>query len=51
MATHIRYYLGDKVGIYFAWLGFYTQMLSYASFVGFIIMIYGVATLFSYPPV
>uniref|UniRef100_A0A672Q118 Anoctamin n=2 Tax=Sinocyclocheilus grahami TaxID=75366 RepID=A0A672Q118_SINGR len=40
----IRKYYGEKIGIYFAWLGFYTEMLSYAAVVGLLCFIYGVAT-------
>uniref|UniRef100_A0A8C1W2L9 Anoctamin n=1 Tax=Cyprinus carpio TaxID=7962 RepID=A0A8C1W2L9_CYPCA len=37
-------YYGEKIGIYFAWLGFYTEMLSYAAVVGLLCFIYGVAS-------
>uniref|UniRef100_A0A9J8CU40 Anoctamin n=1 Tax=Cyprinus carpio carpio TaxID=630221 RepID=A0A9J8CU40_CYPCA len=40
----IRKYYGEKIGIYFAWLGFYTEMLSYAAVVGLLCFIYGVAS-------
>ncbi|XP_017578355.1 anoctamin-5 isoform X2 [Pygocentrus nattereri] len=40
----VRKYYGEKIGIYFAWLGFYTEMLFYAAVVGLICFIYGVAT-------
>ncbi|XP_076863653.1 anoctamin-5 isoform X2 [Brachyhypopomus gauderio] len=40
----IRRYYGEKIGIYFAWLGFYTEMLFYAAVVGLACFIYGVAT-------
>lgn len=40
---HRKYY-GEKIGIYFAWLGFYTEMLSYAAVVGLLCFIYGLAT-------
>uniref|UniRef100_A0A8C1W374 Anoctamin n=1 Tax=Cyprinus carpio TaxID=7962 RepID=A0A8C1W374_CYPCA len=39
-----RKYYGEKIGIYFAWLGFYTEMLSYAAVVGLLCFIYGVAS-------
>ena len=45
-----RKYFGEKIGIYFAWLGFYTMMLIPASVVGFIVFIYGVATVWSDVP-
>ncbi|XP_035251016.1 anoctamin-1-like isoform X2 [Anguilla anguilla] len=40
----IRKYFGDKIGLYFAWLGVYTQMLIPASLVGIIVFLYGCAT-------
>ncbi|KAA0720812.1 Anoctamin-6 Small-conductance calcium-activated nonselective cation channel [Triplophysa tibetana] len=40
----IRKYYGEKVGIYFAWLGFYTVMLTLAAVVGLGCFIYGFAT-------
>lgn len=46
----IRKYFGEKVGIYFAWLGFYTQMLIPASIAGLVVFVYGLATLFEDVP-
>ena len=40
----LRRYFGEKVGIYFTWLGFYTTWLLPASIVGLIVMIYGLTT-------
>ncbi|XP_058500899.1 anoctamin-5 isoform X3 [Solea solea] len=40
----IRKYYGEKIGIYFAWLGFYTEMLLFAAVVGTICFIYGLLT-------
>ncbi|MBN3279928.1 ANO5 protein, partial [Polyodon spathula] len=40
----IRKYYGEKIGIYFAWLGFYTEMLFYAAVVGLICFCYGAFT-------
>uniref|UniRef100_A0A8D0MYL6 Anoctamin n=1 Tax=Sus scrofa TaxID=9823 RepID=A0A8D0MYL6_PIG len=37
-------YFGEKIGLYFAWLGVYTQMLIPASVVGIIVFLYGWAT-------
>ncbi|XP_061107798.1 anoctamin-6-like [Conger conger] len=37
----IRKYYGEKIGIYFAWLGFYTSMLILASVAGLGCFIYG----------
>uniref|UniRef100_A0A8C4GVY0 Anoctamin n=1 Tax=Dicentrarchus labrax TaxID=13489 RepID=A0A8C4GVY0_DICLA len=39
-----RKYYGEKIGIYFAWLGFYTEMLLFAAIVGTICFIYGFLT-------
>ncbi|KAM4617455.1 anoctamin-5 isoform 2-T2 [Discoglossus pictus] len=41
----IRKYYGEKIGIYFAWLGFYTEMLFFAAIVGFICFLYGLITM------
>ncbi|XP_068611495.1 anoctamin-6 [Brachionichthys hirsutus] len=40
----IRKYYGEKIGIYFAWLGFYTVMLALAAVVGLGCFIYGYRT-------
>uniref|UniRef100_A0A7N4NI66 Anoctamin n=1 Tax=Sarcophilus harrisii TaxID=9305 RepID=A0A7N4NI66_SARHA len=39
-----RKYFGEKVGLYFAWLGVYTEMLIPASIVGIIVFLYGCLT-------
>lgn len=44
---HIRYYFGEKIGLYFAWLGFYTSMLIPASVVGLAVFIYGLAIMYT----
>lgn len=36
-----RKYYGEKIGIYFAWLGFYTEMLFFAAVMGVICFTYG----------
>ncbi|XP_040183837.1 anoctamin-5 isoform X2 [Rana temporaria] len=41
----IRKYYGEKIGIYFAWLGFYTEMLFFAAVVGFFCFLYGWITM------
>ncbi|XP_053576348.1 anoctamin-5 isoform X3 [Bombina bombina] len=41
----IRKYYGEKIGIYFAWLGFYTEMLFLAAIVGLICFLYGLITM------
>ncbi|XP_054152874.1 anoctamin-7-like [Oppia nitens] len=38
---HIRDYFGEKITIYFAWLGFYTSWLIPASIVGVLVFLYG----------
>ncbi|XP_045928451.1 anoctamin-2b isoform X2 [Micropterus dolomieu] len=40
----VRKYFGEKIGLYFAWLGVYTQLLIPASIVGITVFGYGVAT-------
>ncbi|XP_065061401.1 anoctamin-7-like [Rhopilema esculentum] len=42
---HIRFYFGEKIGLYFAWLGQYTAWLILPSFVGLLVFIYGVLTI------
>lgn len=44
---HFRRYFGEKIGIYFTWLGFYTTWLLPASIVGFIVFLYGLSTVFN----
>ncbi|XP_014904621.1 anoctamin-4 isoform X1 [Poecilia latipinna] len=41
----IRRYFGEKIGLYFAWLGWYTGMLFPAAVVGLFVFLYGVFTL------
>ncbi|XP_049855202.1 anoctamin-4-like [Schistocerca gregaria] len=43
----IKKYFGDKIGLYFAWLDFYTKMLIPAAIVGLLCFLYGAATLYS----
>lgn len=38
-----RKYYGERIGIYFAWLGFYTEMLFFAATVGLVCFIYGLS--------
>ncbi|XP_049779598.1 anoctamin-7-like isoform X7 [Schistocerca gregaria] len=44
---HIREYFGEKIAIYFAWLGFYTGWLLPAAVVGLLVFMYGVCTMHS----
>ncbi|KAM7350401.1 anoctamin-3-like [Cochliomyia hominivorax] len=41
---HIKEYFGAKVAIYFAWLGFYTNMLLPLSLLGLMYLLYGFLT-------
>jgi hypothetical protein len=40
----VRRYFGEKIAIYFVWLGYYTSALVVPAFVGILIFIYGLAT-------
>ncbi|XP_046840344.1 anoctamin-5-like [Xenia sp. Carnegie-2017] len=46
----IRKYFGEKIGIYFAWLGFYTIFLFPPAIIGIINVIYGLARFGDYTP-
>ncbi|XP_018604157.1 anoctamin-7 [Scleropages formosus] len=39
---HIREYFGEKVALYFAWLGFYTGWLLPAAIVGLLVFLFGI---------
>ncbi|XP_056596435.1 anoctamin-9 [Triplophysa dalaica] len=41
--TNIRNYLGEKVALYFLWLGWYTFLLIPASLIGIVVFLYGLA--------
>lgn len=47
---YIKDYFGVKIALYFAWLGFYTHTLIFASIVGLFCFFYGLATLSSNIP-
>lgn len=47
---YVKEYFGVKIGLYFAWLGFYTYMLIPASIVGVLCFLYGCLTLNSNEP-
>ncbi|XP_048836099.1 anoctamin-7 isoform X2 [Brienomyrus brachyistius] len=39
---HVREYFGEKIALYFAWLGFYTSWLLPAAVVGLLIFLFGI---------
>jgi len=39
-----RKYFGEQIGLYFAWLGVYTQLLIPPSLLGIIVFVYGILT-------
>ncbi|XP_044133326.1 anoctamin-4 [Bufo gargarizans] len=41
----VRRYFGEKIGLYFAWLGWYTGMLFPAAVIGLFVFLYGMFTL------
>ena len=43
----IKNYFGVKIGLYFAWLAFYSKMLIFPSIMGIICFIFGAATIHS----
>uniref|UniRef100_A0A0K0FNW4 Anoctamin n=1 Tax=Strongyloides venezuelensis TaxID=75913 RepID=A0A0K0FNW4_STRVS len=40
----IKEYFGTKIGIYFAWLGYFTKLLFWPALIGPLFMIYGIVT-------
>ncbi|XP_052128356.1 anoctamin-1 [Frankliniella occidentalis] len=47
---YVKEYFGVKIGLYFAWLGFYTHMLFPAAIVGLLCFVYSCLTLYSNQP-
>ncbi|CAM4679351.1 unnamed protein product [Leuciscus chuanchicus] len=47
---HIREYFGEKIALYFAWLGFYTAWLLPAALVGTCVFVSGILTMGSNTP-
>ncbi|XP_038111835.1 anoctamin-4 isoform X2 [Culex quinquefasciatus] len=41
----VRKYFGDKIALYFCWLGFYTKMLCAPAVVGLLCFLYGLASM------
>ncbi|XP_055629472.1 anoctamin-4 isoform X2 [Toxorhynchites rutilus septentrionalis] len=41
----VRKYFGDKIALYFCWLGFYTKMLYAPAIVGLLCFLYGLASM------
>jgi hypothetical protein len=39
-----RKYFGEQIGLYFAWLGVYTQLLIPPSLLGIVVFVYGILT-------
>ena len=46
----VRRYFGEKIAIYFAWLGFYTSFLLPVALLGVAVTIYGAVTVGEDPP-
>lgn len=44
-SSFYRKYFGEKIGLYFAWLGLYTSFLIPSSVIGIIVFLYGCATI------
>ena len=42
----IRHYYGEKVALYFAWIGHYTKWLTWAAIAGVLFLVYGVSNHF-----
>ncbi|XP_065837572.1 anoctamin-4-like isoform X2 [Oscarella lobularis] len=47
---HIRAYFGEKIGLYFCWLGFYTQALIPISLIGLLVFFIGLGGFRNNPP-
>eukprot|EP01137_Pigoraptor_chileana_P036263 Opistho-2@31530 len=47
---HIRDYFGEKIGIYFVWLGFYTSWLIVPTLFGLLVFIYGLGKYQNFKP-
>lgn len=47
----IKEYFGEKIALYFSWIGFYTAFLIPAAIVGLLCFIYGVGSAFNYEPI
>ncbi|XP_060885857.1 anoctamin-4-like isoform X2 [Labrus mixtus] len=45
LIRYLQRYFGEKIGLYFAWLGWYTGMLFPAALVGLLVFLYGFFTL------
>jgi hypothetical protein len=43
--NQVRRYFGEKVGIYFTWIGFYTAWLLPISLLGIVVFFYGLSTI------
>ncbi|XP_046544357.1 anoctamin-4-like isoform X4 [Haliotis rubra] len=47
---YIRRYFGEKIGIYFSWLGYYTSMLIPSAIIGLVVTFFGLGTLWDDVP-
>ena len=47
----VKEYFGTEIGLYFAWLGFYTAMLVPAALFGLFVFIYGISNASDFAPV
>lgn len=47
---YVKEYFGVKIGLYFAWLGFYTHMLFPAAVIGLLCFVYSCLTLYTNQP-
>ena len=49
VCSHIRNYFGEKVALYYLWLGWYTYLLIPPALIGVIVFLYGLAFFNSSP--
>lgn len=49
LSPHVRNYFGEKVALYYLWLGWYTYLLIPPALIGVIVFLYGLAFFNSSP--